>query len=80
MNRDWLLCLKRLTARSNSQNLSSESYLTSFRQIIEGVDPVNNSLAAIIKAVRHKADRKEMERLVLERSDTLLTLSLTLPH
>jgi hypothetical protein len=37
------------------------------RQIIEGVDPVNNSIATIIRAVKHKADRKEMERLVLER-------------
>lgn len=34
---------------------------------MEGVDPMNNSLAAIIKAVKHKADRREMERLVLER-------------
>jgi len=37
------------------------------RGVEEGVDPVNNSIASIVRAVKHKADKHEMERMLAER-------------
>lgn len=44
--------------------LSSHSFP---RSIVEGIDPVQNNIASIVRAIKNKADRKEMERLVAIR-------------